>query len=125
MSIIVKARELTIPRIGVGLYHGVCFGMWDVGVHPSRYHLPNPDTTTRSSDDKRHVFLRHAHKVIIAWELAKRIQRPKQKEYHRKRYVVIKTYTLSLSPNARLRHDLEDWLDRKFTYEELSTGFES
>lgn len=61
-----------------------------------------------------------AHKVVILWELATRYQTG---ELAGKQMRVSKTYTLSLSEKANLRHDLESWRGRAFTEQELA-GFD-
>jgi hypothetical protein len=61
-----------------------------------------------------------AHKVVVLWELATRYTTG---DYKDQRMRVSKTYTLSLSEKANLRHDLESWRGRAFTEAELQ-GFD-
>lgn len=61
-----------------------------------------------------------AHKVCILWELATRYTAG---DFANQRMRVSKTYTLSLSEKANLRHDLESWRGRAFTEQELQ-GFD-
>ena len=85
-----------------GMHNSVCARLYDLGEQPGF----NPGT--------------FAHKIVILWELATRYS---SGEYNGQRMRVSKTYTLSLSEKANLRHDLESWRGRAFTEQELQ-GFD-
>lgn len=59
---------------------------------------------------------RRSHEVRISWELPLETADFGKGEQP---FSVHKTYTLSLSEKANLRHDLETWRSRPFTEEEL------
>ena len=105
MSIIAKKSENegNFKPIDAGTYQAVCYAVWDIGnqLNP-RYNKVYP-------------------KVIIAWEIDKRIET--EGEYKNKRFVVSNTYTLSLGDKAILRQHLESWRGKPFTEDELK-GFD-
>jgi hypothetical protein len=55
-------------------------------------------------------------KVDVVWQLT-------ETRDDGKRHLVFKRYTLSLNEKASLRHDLESWRGKPFTFEELA-GFD-
>ena len=61
-----------------------------------------------------------AHKLALLWELATKYTTG---DFAGQRMRVSKTYTVSLSEKANLRHDLESWRGRQFTEAELA-GFD-
>ncbi len=82
-----------------GTQQGVCVDIIDLGM------LPNPF--------KEGTFQR---KVDVVWQLA-------DTRDDGKRHQVKKRYTASLNDKATLRHDLESWRGRPFTFDELA-GFD-
>lgn len=88
--------------IPAGTIQAVCYGIWDIGMQESAFGKKN--------------------KIIIGWEVNQRIDKP-ESEYHNKRLVISKTYTLSLNEKATLSIDLEGWRGKKFTDEEKK-GFD-
>jgi len=103
MSIIAKdSGGGDFEPIPAGMHNAVGARVYDLGQQPGF----NPGS--------------FAHKVVILWELATRYQTG---ELAGKQMRVSKTYTLSLSEKANLRHDLESWRGRAFTEQELD-GFD-
>ena len=82
-----------------GTHQAVCVDVIDKGMQPNKF--------------KEGTFQR---KVDIAWEI-------NDTRDDGKRFVVYKRYTLSLNEKANLRHDLESWRGRAFTFDELA-GFD-
>jgi hypothetical protein len=103
-----KFPKLPLPEAGTT--QAVCCAVWDLGLQLSTF--KNED-----GSDK------HQHKIIIAWEIAEKINAP-ESEYHGKPYMLKKTYTLSLGEKANLRKDLESWRGIPFTEAELRNGFD-
>ena len=97
--------QFALPESGTT--QAVCCAVWDLGLQK----------TTYMGEEKIQ------HKVIIAWEIAEKINAP-ESEYHGKRYILNKKYTLSLGEKANLRKDLESWRGKKFTAEEVKNGFD-
>ena len=56
------------------------------------------------------------HKVNVVWQIG-------EKRDDGKRFQLYKRYTLSLHEKAALRHDLESWRGKAFSFEELA-GFD-
>jgi len=90
-----------------GTWKAVCVDVVDKGVMKSN----NPNWPDR-------------HKIQIRWQINETFKDKDEtgKEIQR-RFLVLNTYTLSLSEKANLRHDLEAWRGRKFTPDELK-GFD-
>ena len=103
-----KFPKLPLPEAGTT--QAVCCAVWDLGLQPSSF--KNED-----GSDK------YQHKIIIAWEIAEKINAP-ESEYHGKPYMLNKKYTLSLGEKANLRKDLESWRGVPFTAEDLQNGFD-
>lgn len=82
-----------------GTHHAVCVDVIDKGMQPNKF----KDGALQ-------------HKIDIAWEI-------NETRDDGKRFVVYKRYTLSLNDKANLRHDLESWRGRAFTFNELA-GFD-
>lgn len=108
MPIIAKetgGQDFKIPDQGT--YLAVCNMVVHMGVQPSK----NP--TYKPKD-----------KIYIRWELPEeRMEWEKDGVKHEGPMVIGSTYTLSLSPKAILRQDLEGWRGKAFTEEELH-GFD-
>jgi len=106
MTIMAKKPENdSFEIIPEGTHKAVCYGVWDIGIQSSMW----------NGEEKRQ------HKVVISWEIDKKIKTEGQ--YKGKRYVISNKYTLSLSDRAKLKAHLESWRGRKFTPEELN-GFD-
>lgn len=100
-----KFPKLPLPEAGTT--QAVCCAVWDLGLQK----------TTFNGEDKTQ------HKIIIAWEVAEKINAP-ESEYHGKPYMLNRKYTLSLGEKANLRKDLESWRGKPFSDEELRGGFD-
>lgn len=100
-----KFAKLPLPEAGTT--QAVCCAVWDLGLQKSYF----------NGEEKIQ------HKIIIAWEIAEKINAP-ESEYHGKPYMLKKKYTLSLGEKANLRKDLESWRGKVFTAEELNGGFD-
>ena len=110
MALIAKdngSNKTPLPLPESGTTQAVCCAVWDLGLQK----------TTYMGEEKIQ------HKVIIAWEIAEKINAP-ESEYNGKRYMLNKKYTLSLGEKANLRKDLESWRGKKFTAEEVKNGFD-
>ena len=103
-----KFPKLPLPESGTT--QAVCCAVWDLGMQLSTF--KNED-----GSDK------YQHKIIIAWEIAEKINAP-DSEYHGKPYMLNKKYTLSLGEKANLRKDLESWRGKPFTADEIQNGFD-
>ena len=84
-----------------GLHNAVCSKMFDLGIQEGFQGKPQ-------------------HKVVIYWELEETM---KTGEYAGQRFVMSRTYTLSLNEKATLRRDLESWRGKGFTDDEVN-GFD-
>ena len=84
-----------------GLHNAVCAKMFDLGVQEGYQG-------------------KMQHKVAIYFELEERIP---DGEYKDKRFMLMKSYTLSLNEKANLRKDLESWRGKSFTEDEAK-GFD-
>lgn len=62
---------------------------------------------------------RKAHEIRVSWELP--LETADFGKGHEEPFSVHKTYTLSLSEKANLRHDLEAWRGRSFTEAQLQS----
>jgi hypothetical protein len=82
-----------------GTHQAVCVDVLDKGMQPNKF----KDGALQ-------------HKIDIAWEID-------ETRDDGKRFVVYKRYTLSLNDKANLRHDLESWRGRAFSFDELA-GFD-
>ncbi len=103
-----KFPKLPLPEAGTT--QAVCCAVWDLGLQLSSF--KNED-----GSDK------YQHKIIVAWEIAEKINAP-ESEYHGKPYMLNKKYTLSLGEKSNLRKDLESWRGKPFTEAELKNGFD-
>jgi hypothetical protein len=114
MSIIAKPNDgkefAKLPLPEAGTVQAVCCAVWDLGLQLSNF--KNEDGSNK-----------YQHKVIIAWEIAEKINQP-DSEYHGKPYMMNKKYTLSLGEKANLRKDLDSWRGKPFTEDELKNGFD-
>lgn len=105
MPIIASANESkSYTPAPEGVHQSVCVDVIDLGMLKSRF----PDEKT--GKDK------FQHKVNVVWQI------PDLRD-DGKRYLLYKRYTLSLHEKAALRHDLESWRGRAFTFDEL-VGFD-
>lgn len=103
MSIIAKdAGGGDFEAIPSGMHNAVCAKLFDLGMQEGF----NPGTKV--------------HKITLLFELATRFTTG---ELSGIRMKVSKTYTVTLSEKANLRHDLESWRGRSFTEQELE-GFD-
>lgn len=107
MSITAKDEGGNFEQLPPGLYNAVCYAVWDIGQQKIVW----------NNVDKIQP------KAIVAFEVDKRIDNPGT-EYHEKRYVVTKEYTVSLSEKANLTKDLISWRGKEFTPEEIQAGFD-
>jgi len=82
-----------------GTHQAVCVDVIDKGMQPNKF--------------KEGAL---QHKIDIAWEI-------NELRDDGKRFVVYKRYTLSLNDKANLRHDLQSWRGKAFTFDELA-GFD-
>jgi hypothetical protein len=87
-----------------GVHQAVCVDVIDLGMQKSAF----ADEKTGQPKMQR--------KVNIVWQIG-------ETRDDGKRFQLYKRYTLSLHDKAVLRHDLESWRGRAFTFEELS-GFD-
>ena len=97
--------KLPLPEAGTA--QAVCCGVWDLGLQKTSYKGVE----------------KIQHKIIIAWELAEKIDAP-DSEFHGKPYMLSKKYTLSLGEQATLRKDLESWRGKAYTPDEVRTGID-
>jgi hypothetical protein len=105
MPIIASANETkNYTPAPEGVHQAVCVDVLDLGLVKSQF----PDEKT--GKDK------FQHKVNVVWQI-------EEKRDDGKRYLLYKRYTLSLHEKAALRHDLESWRGRAFTFDELA-GFD-
>lgn len=105
MPIIASANETkNYTPAPEGVHQAVCVDVLDLGLIKSQF----PDEKT--GKDK------FQHKVNVVWQI-------EELRDDNKRYLLYKRYTLSLHEKAALRHDLESWRGRAFTFDELA-GFD-
>ncbi|HMM99845.1 MAG TPA: hypothetical protein PKC99_12605 [Anaerolineales bacterium] len=98
-------QKLPLPEAGTT--RAVCCGVWDLGLQKIVW------------NGKEKI----QHKIVIAWEIEQTIDSP-ESEYHGKRYMLSRRYTLSLGDKARLRQDLEAWRGKPLTPAEITNGFD-
>ena len=98
MSVIARRPQSSFTPAPEGLHSAVCVDCVNLGPVAGPYGVKN--------------------KVRIVWQLEA------VDEEHGRRFDVARVYTLSLHERAALRKDLESWRGRKFTEQELSTGFD-
>ena len=98
-----KARKPAQSIISPGVYQAVCQGVIDLGTHYSER------------------FKKDSHNVLISWELPDEVYTYEGEE---RPAMISRSYTLSLHDRAQLRKDLEVWLGRSLTKEELADGYE-
>lgn len=87
-----------------GVHHAVCADVIDLGMVQSAF----PDEKTGQP--------KLQHKINVVWQIG-------EKRDDGKRHQLYKRYTLSLHEKAHLRHDLESWRGKAFTFDELA-GFD-
>lgn len=87
-----------------GVHQAVCVDVIDLGLVKSAF----PDEKTGAD--------KWQHKVNVVWQIA-------ETRDDGKRHQLYKRYTLSLHEKAALRHDLESWRGKAFTFDELA-GFD-
>lgn len=87
-----------------GVYSARCYKIVDLG--------------TQQEDFQGNAITRR--KIVVSWELHKDGVRMSDG----RPFAISKTYTLSLSEKANLRHDLEAWRGTPFKEEELQEGFD-
>lgn len=87
-----------------GVHQAVCADVIDLGMVLSSF-----------VDDKTGQ-PKQQHKVNVVWQIG-------DKRDDGKRHQLYKRYTLSLHEKAALRHDLESWRGKAFTFDELA-GFD-
>lgn len=87
-----------------GVHQAVCVDVIDLGMVKSAF---NDDKTGEP---------KFQHKVNVVWQIG-------DKRDDGKRFQLYKRYTLSLHEKAALRHDLESWRGKAFTFDELA-GFD-
>lgn len=110
MATIAKTTGDTFPKLPLpeaGTTQAVCCAVWDLGLQKATY----------MGEEKIQ------HKIIIAWEIAQKIDAP-ESEYRGKPYMLNKKYTLSLGDKANLRKDLESWRGKAFSSDQLTNGFD-
>lgn len=90
-----------IPTAGTHIAR--CYQMIDLGTHNKEW-----QGKTRKS-----------HEIRVSWELP--LETADFGKGTEEPFAVHKTYTLSLSEKANLRHDLETWRGRTFTEEQLES----
>lgn len=94
----------TFTPAPAGVHTAVCVDVIDLGLVKSAF----PDEKTGAD--------KWQHKVNVVWQID-------EKRDDGKRFQLYKRYTLSLHEKAALRHDLESWRGRPFTFDELA-GFD-
>jgi hypothetical protein len=105
MPIIASANETkNYTPAPEGVHQAVCVDVIDLGMLKSMF----PDEKT--GRDK------FQHKVNVVWQI-------EDLRDDGKRHLLYKRYTLSLHEKAALRHDLESWRGRQFSFDEL-VGFD-
>jgi len=87
--------ERELPK--AGLVNAVCCYIEDIGYQKTPW------------GEKR--------QLIVGFEIAQRISQ--EGDYKDKRFVLSNTYTASLNEKANLRHDLEGWLGRSLSAQEV------
>lgn len=93
-------------RANPGYANAVCYGVWDIGVHESKW-----------GDE-----VKRKHEVIIGFEIDQIINNPKS-EYHGKRKVVSIRLNTSLYKSKLLNH-LNSWFGKPLTKEQIKAGID-
>lgn len=105
MPIIASANESkTYTPAPEGVHQAVCVDVIDLGMLKSLF------------PDEKNGKEKFQHKVNVVWQI-------EELRDDGKRHLLYKRYTLSLHEKAALRHDLESWRGRAFTFDEL-VGFD-
>lgn len=102
MALVVKDEGTDFVPLSAGTHLAICIGVHDVGIQPGKIF-----------GDK--------HQCVIIWEVDERIPEGEAKG---KRYTISKRYTVSLSDRSHLRKDMETWLNRKLSTQEIENGFD-
>jgi hypothetical protein len=103
VTFLAKDTSKKLPIIPADIHHGICVGVVDLGTHHS---------------DR---FGKDIHKLLINFELPD--QRMESEEGNRPR-LISKRYTLSMHQKSTLRKDIESWLGKHFTDDELKNGWD-
>lgn len=101
MAVIVSDNGGNFERVPTGMQHAVCANVFDLGIIPGYQGVMQ-------------------HKGVMLFELE---ARRTEGEFAGKRFLVSKSYTMSLNEKANLRKDLASWRGRDFTEDELK-GFD-
>jgi hypothetical protein len=104
MALIASENEQIHEKCPAGQHSAVCIAVYDIG----------NQTLSYMGETKE------LHQCIICFELNKRM---KEGDNAGKRFVMSKTFTLSLYDKSNLRKALETWRGKKFTEQELK-GFD-
>ena len=104
MSLIAKKKESeNIPPLDNGTYMFVCIGVIDIG------------------EQRNEAFKNYSDKVIFIFEIPSETL---EIDGEQKPRWLSKEYTVSLSSKSNLKKDIESWLSRPFTEEEVKDGFD-
>lgn len=106
MGIIAKSTGGDFELVEAGSYIARCIKMIDIGTQPSW----NPEQ-------------RPQRKVSVTWELLEDEDGESVTMQDGRPFAISKTYTLSISPKANLRKDIDSWRGIAFTDEEAE-GFD-
>lgn len=87
-----------------GVHQAVCVDVIDLGMQKSAF------------NDEKTGQPKFQHKINVVWQIT-------ETRDDGKRFQLYKRYTLSLHEKAMLRHDLESWRGKAFTFDELA-GFD-
>lgn len=105
MPIIAKGGDSkTYTPAPEGVHQAVCVDVIDLGMVQSTF------------ADEKTGQPKVQHKVNVVWQIG-------DKRDDGKRHQLYKRYTLSLHEKAALRHDLESWRGKAFSFDELA-GFD-
>lgn len=105
MPIMVSANDTkSFTPAPAGVHQAVCVDVIDLGRLQSAF----PDEKTGQP--------KWQHKLNVVWQID-------EKRDDGKRFQLYKRYTSSLHEKAALRHDLESWRGKPFTFDELA-GFD-
>lgn len=107
MSLTARATGGTeMSPIDAGVHLAVCYGIYDLGTH---------------HDD---MYGKDRHQVVFLWEVPdSRIELERDGKRVNLPRAISQKYTLSLSEKANLLRDLQSWMGRPFTADELD-GFD-
>ena len=104
MSLIAKQKEsASIPPLDGGTYMFVCVGVIDLG------------------EQRNDVYKNYSDKVMFIFEIPSETL---EIDGEQKPRWLSKEYTMSLSNKSNLKKDIESWLGRQFTEEEVKSGFD-